>query len=83
MQVEKTNDLVQKENAENGDQAVKKGDGWIAHWNAGKLGNDEGDDEFIRLHFPDLTFAHKPHNTKKRGENNGCSNKYKSHAFSF
>ena len=70
---------MQKIDGENGNNAIEKRDGYVAHGNTSKLGNNQGDHKLVRLHFPDLPFAHQAHNDKKGGENNYGAYKNQSH----
>ena len=83
IEVEQAHDLVQKVDGEDRDKPVKEGNGGIAHRYAGEVGDDEGYDEFVRLHFADLAFAHQAHNDQERDENDDRSDKDKSHTISF
>ncbi len=38
---------------------VDERDGDVCHGDAGKLGDQQGDNEFKGLHFADLTFSHQ------------------------
>ena len=64
-EVNEQHQLVQQKNGDDGDDPVKQGDRAVCHRNARKFGNEQGNDEFKRLHFPDLSFSHQPHHDEQ------------------
>ena len=56
---------MQNKDGDDGDDAVEERNGRVCHGDAGKLGNEQGDDEFEGLHLPDLPLAHQPHDDEK------------------
>ena len=53
------------EHRENCGYSVNQRNGYVGHRYAGEFRYEQGYDEFERLHFADLPFAHKAHNDEK------------------
>ena len=81
--VEQGDDLMQYENGDDGDDPVEQGNGGVGHGNTHELGDQQGDNEFEGLHFPDLPLAHQSHDEKEHDEDDRRADHNEYHIKSF
>ena len=73
--------LVQNEHCDDRGDPVDQGNGDVRHGDAGKFGDQQGDNEFEGLHFSDLAFSHQSEHDEQGGKRDHGTYENDQHTF--